>query len=280
MIIGQDKLLKDIDSYNIDSFPRTIMLTGPYGSGKHSIANYIANHFNVDLIDISDKINLDTLESISLSAYPNFYLIDSSVISIKEQNVILKFLEEPLKNAYIILLVENKQNLIETITNRCQEFRLQPYTKETLSKFIENDIDNRFILDICKTPGELKEIKGDKLSDMFKLSEKIINSINKANFANTLTIIDKVSFRNKKDSIVEKDSKFDVFLLTRVTLNQLYEYIKKSNDRWFYEAYDLTVDLERKLEDSKLNLGIDQKYLFAQYITDMWAKSREVINGN
>ena len=61
---------------------------------------------------------------------PKIYIIDSSTISIKEQNIILKFVEEPLKNSYIIILKNSK--LLPTILNRCQKWKFEAYSKEEL----------------------------------------------------------------------------------------------------------------------------------------------------
>lgn len=279
-IVGQDKLLKQLDTYTLDTFPRTAMFVGDYGAGKHLICKMLSEKFNLPLIDISDNINLETLDNICLSTNVNMYLIDASMITEKEQNIILKFLEEPLKNAYIVLLVNNKNRLLPTVTNRCKVFELAKYTKETLSSFIEIDESNKYILDIANTPGEILNLKDSKLSDTVALSDKIINCIHKATFANTLTLLDKVSFRARKNAVVENDtSKIDAFLLTKIIIRKLISNCINNCDPWLFDCYNLTLDLSKKLDNSLQNLGIDQKYLFAQYLSEMWTHSRKYNNG-
>ena len=119
-IIGQDKLLANIDRLSIENFPRTLLLVGEVGSGKHLLCSYIQNKLSFPLIDITTSLSLETIEQAMLRVEPVIYLIDTQNISIKEENVILKFLEEPLKNTYIVLLCTSTNLLLPTVVNRCQ----------------------------------------------------------------------------------------------------------------------------------------------------------------
>ena len=118
-IRGQETILNRISRLNLDTFPRTLMLLGESGSGKHSIVNIIQNTFNLRSEDITEKISLDLLDEIYRRVEPYIYIISINSISIKEENTILKFLEEPLKNSYIILLADCKDGILPTILNRC-----------------------------------------------------------------------------------------------------------------------------------------------------------------
>ena len=123
-IIGQEKLLKKIQSISLDNFPRTLMLEGPKGSGKHIIADIIRQKLNLPLYNITKNISLDTITEICLKVEPSIYLIEGNILTEKTENVILKFLEEPLKNSFIILLVDDKASLLETVINRCQVWKM------------------------------------------------------------------------------------------------------------------------------------------------------------
>lgn len=53
-------------------------------------------------------------------------IIDSiDEMNVSAQNAILKALEEPLKNTYVLLVCHNKNNVLETIQSRCREMRIQ-----------------------------------------------------------------------------------------------------------------------------------------------------------
>ena len=47
MIYCQEKVLSTIDKFNLDTLPRTILLEGQKGSGRHMIINHIARKFNL-----------------------------------------------------------------------------------------------------------------------------------------------------------------------------------------------------------------------------------------
>ena len=43
-MIGQKRLLNVIDNYTIDTFPRSVILIGDQGCGKHTLVNYISEN--------------------------------------------------------------------------------------------------------------------------------------------------------------------------------------------------------------------------------------------
>ena len=131
-IIGQDKLLNYIDSKRRDTFPRSLILLGESGCGKSTVINYISDKLNLPLIDITDNINIDFITSLYEKPEPYIYTIKASNITIKEQNALLKFIEEPLKNSYVIIEVENLNQILATVYNRCQVLKFVPYSKKIL----------------------------------------------------------------------------------------------------------------------------------------------------
>ena len=40
-MIGQKKLLEKLNTYDLDKFPRSLLLLGEKGSGKHLICDYV-----------------------------------------------------------------------------------------------------------------------------------------------------------------------------------------------------------------------------------------------
>ncbi|MEP7195983.1 MAG: hypothetical protein ABI851_05645 [Saprospiraceae bacterium] len=54
----------------------------------------------------------------------------------KESNILLKLLEEPPGNAFIIMVTEDINSILSTVKSRAQEFRLKPVTEELLSEFL------------------------------------------------------------------------------------------------------------------------------------------------
>ena len=259
MILGQDKLLNIIDSFDLDTLPRSLLLIGEKGSGKHLISKYISEKFNLQLIDITNDLTQESIENIYQRVEPYLYIISAPDITVKDQNTILKFIEEPLKNSFVIILCENKNQLLPTVINRCYNLTLAPYNIETLSRFNENNIDDKLILSIIRTPGELREIKGEHISQMFTLADKMINKISTATLPNALTISNKLNFDNSKD-------KFDYRIFLRILLAQIKTKIIEKSDKRLYTMY--------KIVDKVINMiytpNINVKYIFENMIIKLW----------
>ena len=77
MLIGQDKLIQKIDKFTLDTLPRTILLEGLKGSGRHTLINYISNKLNMPVQDISNDLTLETIEEINTRVHPYVYIIDT-----------------------------------------------------------------------------------------------------------------------------------------------------------------------------------------------------------
>ena len=256
-IVGQDKLIKFIDSQNLTTLPRTIMLEGARGSGKHLICNYISDKFCLEQQDISDSLTYETIEEINLKIKPYLYIIDASKITVKNENAILKFLEEPLKNAFIVILTDNRYNQIETIRNRCHIMVMAKYDREQLKQFIKNEEDENVILTICSTPGDIVKMQAHPIKDMLDLCIKILDKIGVASFANTLTLTNNLAFKNEQD-------KYDPIIFFKALL-----YISKcrvlNNEPNSINEFNLTNDYNNRL----LVRNVDKKALFENYLLSL-----------
>ena len=251
-IIGQESILRFIDSHNLSNLPRTIMLEGPFGSGRHTLAKYLSQQYNLELIDISDNLNYEYIEFITLKVEPCLYLINCNKITVKNENAILKFLEEPPKNSFIVLLTENKHSQLDTIRNRCYCLTLQKYTVDQLRLFLSNGLSESVLM-ICRTPGEVLGFQNVSVEDLFALCNKIFDKIQEASFANTLTLVNNLAFKDEKD-------KYNVMLFMRALLLVATDRVMK-NLPYCYSDYALTQDYF-----TRFNVKVDKKYLFENYL--------------
>ena len=260
-IIGQDELKNRIDNTTLDTFPHSLILKGAKGSGKHLFCEYIAEHLGLELIDITDKISLETLTDITIKPTPAIYVIDGTKITVKQENIVLKFLEEPSKSAYIIILCEALRQLLDTIRNRCQCWSIELYNVENLKLFVA-DFDKAYALQIADTPGQLLKLRGQDVDGLFKLCETIVDKIGNANYANTLTITDKIAFDGETD-------KFDLDCFIQAMNFTLMKRVYDTNDRYtymkMYNAYDLTLNLLVDMYTPHIN----KKYLMDNYLTNL-----------
>lgn len=255
MIKGQEKICSFIDSCDLDEFPRSLMLIGEKGAGKHLITSYIANKYNLQTLDITDNISLEIIDQINERVSPYLYIIRINSLSIKEENTILKLLEEPLKNAYLILLTETDNGILPTILNRCQCWRLQNYNKDFLKEFLNED--NNELLSIATTPGQIIELQGSNFKEMHLLCNKIITKITEANLPNILTINNKIAYKDEKD-------KFDYKLIFLLLKELLCTYYKTYNDIKYLKGYLSLNELIKAIK----NITIDPKNLFDKWLLE------------
>ena len=254
-MIGQNKIIKQINDSSLDTFPRSLILLGEKGSGRHSLCDIISTHLNIAISDISDSISFEYLMELTLRPNPSIYTIEASKISVKKQNAILKLLEEPLKNTYIIIICETSSQLLDTIINRCQTWVMQKYSKDELKLFTNNE----YILDIAHTPGQIQELEIQDIDSINKLCDTIIDRLSGANYANILTIADKIDFDN------EDKSKFSLSCFISILNNKLLQKVINDGDIKYTKAFMLTNQLENECNIPKIN----KRYLFDSYLTNL-----------
>lgn len=255
-IIGQNKLQQKISTLSLDNFNHTNLFIGPSGSGKHFFANIIAKKLNLEYVDITEKLNMDDLNALCCSSILYLCVIDVDKISIKDQNTILKFVEEPQRNIFIVLLTENINNVIATIQNRCYKVFFEPYTKEQLSFFNTNNI-NEYYYSVLDTPGKIISTNNEQVEETFSLCKKLIDKFDKANFSNLLSIADKINYVSVENTNIEL---FVDFLLFAIK-----EKIKESNDVLYFDIYKKISDLSNKLKNKTIN----KKYAVINFLSSL-----------
>jgi len=262
MIRGQEKICERIDKSTLDSFPRTLMIVGPRGGGKHLICSYIAEKFNLMQRDITEELSQETIDEISTRVEPYLYIINANALNVKEENVILKFLEEPLKNSFIVLVAETDIGILQTVINRCQIWYLQNYNREFLSTFITNG--NNDVLQIAETPGQVVELMNINFDEAVQLADKIVDKINIASVSNTLTLSNKVSYKESEEN------KVNIQLFVDILISRIHMKWSAIQNSIYVPMYSLTAELKRNLTIKNL----DQKYLFENYLISLWSLVR------
>lgn len=269
-LVGLSKTKSFIDSTTLDSFPHSLILLGKEGSGKKEVCNYISNHLNIDLLDITDELSDELISNIYRFPDLRLYMIDVRRIPQNKQNVFLKLFEEPTSNAFVVVLANSKFQLLSTVLNRGTILNLDIYSKEELKDIcIKNNIsvEDKYIGTLLKTPGDVLKLYSNNVNmdDINDLCDKIVDKLGIASFTNTLTIIDKINFKDEFD-------KLDLDLL----LNSLYiKYIdryQKTKDKLNLECGRIVDDTIKKLSfDSRLN----KKTMMTSMLVDLWILNRE-----
>lgn len=241
------------------------MLLGERGCGKHTFVSEISKTLTIPLVDITDDISLETINKAMLEPMPVIYMIDSSSITVKEENTILKFLEEPMKNTYIVILCENKNGLIETVVNRCIIWEFEKYNSSFCREFVKDSKLEEMILRVATTPGQVIELESNNIQEMFDLANKMFDRIAFASIPNALSISDKFSFKNEKN-------KFNIDMFVKILICKITDLVRSVTDYKLYNAYILTDELSNNINARLVN----KRYLFEDYLIRL----RDVLRGD
>lgn len=151
-IVGNQRtviaLKKLLESRNV---PHGILLQGPTGCGKTTLARIIAKHFGSDdnsifeinaantngveaIRDIAKTANLATL-----GGKAKTYILDEShQLTNAAQECLLKVLEDSPKHCYFIFCTTNPENLTKTIRGRLTSFEVSPLREAEVQQLLQN----------------------------------------------------------------------------------------------------------------------------------------------
>ena len=282
-------LNKIFSQINFSSLPHGIILNGPDGIGKSILGKEIAktliiknddlksiNLFNLNIhpdffllnkdkiltrhISYRDKEWDDELGNRNiidfLSMTPSIstnkvaLIINAHTMNEVSQNALLKSLEEPAPNSFIILLTNRSNSLLQTIYSRCQIFNMPSLTDNEINEWlvskgisdfnikdfpsyispinILNDIENNqhmVFKDFIKSMKIFLSNQSDSKSFLQNLSTYDIDLISKINYMiEFLKILLKSKLLDEKLSGVYKDfenSNFSTLKISNI-INELH----------------------------------------------------------
>lgn len=159
-LIGNEKVKRTVLSFIASgSIPHAILVTGDAGTGKHTLAEYIAGaavctgnekpcgnchgcgmakaHSHPDIIHIKreagkKELGVSVIREVRSDAFIRPHEADRKVYIIEDadcmnqssQNAILKVLEEPPESVIFILISKSKAFLLPTVISRCTALSL------------------------------------------------------------------------------------------------------------------------------------------------------------
>lgn len=164
-LFGQDHLKPILSEWFTDvrKIPQSILMHGPYGTGKTSIARMIAEKLATNPTDINEmnaaaSRGIDDIRDLADSTMfsglggNKVYIVDElHQMTPAAQSALLKVIEEPKPGIYFILCTTDFAKLLDTIRSRCTKlevrlldetncFALMNYLNPNLSQEIKEDI--------------------------------------------------------------------------------------------------------------------------------------------
>lgn len=264
-IIGQEKLLRTLDNYNIFTLPKTMLFLGEEGCGKHLVAKTLANRLQLKTVIIDDKVTADTLIEYNQSPIKTLYILDLTKFTTKDQNKFLKFIEEPAASVHIIVLANSELGLLPTILNRCLKYTFEPYTIDQLKEFswmIGSDVDE-LVFKVCKTPGQLAGVDPKMISELSLYCNNLIDNIDKFSYQALMDFVLRVNYAENYD-------KYDFDLFFRVL-----EYI--SADKYIKENKLIAMKiylLTKEALQNKMNKSVAKEAFMFNFLNKLWEVAR------
>lgn len=255
-IIGQTKLLSKINA--MEHLPKTLMFLGPAGCGKHTIAKYAAEKFGLDFVEIEEFMSVQDLEDYTYKTIDTLYLINLNKFTEKQQNQFLKFIEEPSKSVYIILIANSEAGILNTILNRSIKYHLEPYTKEQIAQ-ITNTSVNDLAFKIFQTPGKLLNLTEQSFREVLNLANIVVHSINRATYSNILTVSTKINYKDLYNKI-----DFNLFF-------DAVEYLALEDYKNNKTEQSLTVfKITNQFKQYTTQQNLIKEILMINYLTILW----------
>ena len=230
-MIGQNKNIELIKKWRLNrSFPRFIIIEGESGSGRLTLAKEIIKQLNATGIisDISKDSVRDIIEQANQNSSRIVYLFeDCDDMSIQAKNSLLKVVEECPNNAYFIMTIQHRENMLDTILSRGTLIKIEPYTDEQLREFTNSDL----VMQLFRNPESCKLYSEDDCNEAIKLAENIYNAIQSKSGVKLLSYCQNISEKDNGDKLdADIVLKAFIFRFKRVLSVQQYIYILKAKN--------------------------------------------------
>lgn len=183
-----------------NSFPRFVIVTGERGSGKKTMAKYIAKQLKAYEIYPGNSVEAvrEAIENSYKCAGTTAYIFpDADKMSIQAKNAMLKITEEPPRQAYFIMTVESMNNTLSTLKSRGTEIQMECYGTLELEQLIAEPNDNdKLALAIATTPGQLEQLRSLNVTEFYAFCEKVLDNVATVTGVNAFKIGNNFKFKD------------------------------------------------------------------------------------
>ena len=251
-VVGHKDILKYISSaVENNRVSHAYILNGERGSGKRMLANLFAttllcesgnsepcgkchscrqaesgNH--PDIIRVThekpnsisvDDIRTQVNNTVDIKPYQGPYKVyiipQADLMTPQAQNAILKTIEEPPAYAVVMLLADNPDALLPTISSRCVQLNLKPVGDQLVKDYLMNEMhvpDYQAEVDASLAQGNIG--KAERIARSPEYEETLESALRMAKYADSMPLYEIVETIKKltaeKDNI---DDYFDIFSL-------------------------------------------------------------------
>ena len=201
-----NSILSDKEDYSYDFMNFTInplnrsfrLINQQYHSNFYLIENFIHKR-TIDIKQVKNMISY--LNKTSFQKKIKFILIDNAeYLNLHSVNALLKIIEEPPSNTFIIFIHNSSIKLIETLKSRCIEFKIF-FSNQEKQKILDNLLiyyDLKIDLNFLEKIKSFYDSPGTILNLIKLINEGVIDT-NKTDLINVISNLMDFNLKNKNN---------------------------------------------------------------------------------
>ena len=268
LISGEDGIGKSI----LAEILGKLILNGDLNREYVDIINYKPSKasFGVDDVrEIIDEVNKKPFEGDKKV----IIIHQGNKLTIQAQNALLKTIEEPPTEVYIIILCESLELILDTIKSRCEIYKLTPLTKDELYKYIaikgydySEEKKSSAIAFSEGIPGRIDRYFSD--TELQELRDKIVDLLLQLTNNEIEAILEKeeqlVSYKQNKEEVINVLSSFIRDILVNkevynenliINRDKIKEIERLTNEMSFKKLNKMLLGLQEASKNIKNNVS-------------------------
>jgi DNA polymerase-3 subunit delta' len=317
-VIGQEKIIEHLkNAIKTDKVSHAYIFSGERGTGKKLLASLFAmtllcekqgtdpcmdcssckkamskNHpdiisvvhekpNSIGIREIRDQL-IDDVEIRPYSGPYKIYIInDAQKMTLQAQNALLKTIEEPPSYAIILLLTENPDAFLPTITSRCVSLDLKPVSDHMVKNYLMEHMhipDYQAEVDASLAQGNIGRAKQAATSEEFEqLSQDALHIVENAKDMQLYELIDAIKEMSEDKNNIDDYLEFftlwfrDVLLfkatreIDSLVFKQEINHIKERAQVSSYEGLEHIIDAIKNARirlKANVNFDLTMELLF------------------
>lgn len=266
-MVGQKKNIKWVNTaIENDKVPKSIVIIGPKGSGKRTMAKFIAEKLNC--VYAPSDIKVDAVRQVIDTAYKTtdkvlYCFENADNMKNAAKNALLKVTEEVPTYAWFVMTLMDDSTLLPTIKSRSFVMNMQPYTAEDKGLILSSlDTEGKltpeqqsYFIEMANTPYELQKLF-EYGQDFLDYVEMVADNISVVESANAFKSGNKLALKSNDEGY-----DLSLFMLAFVQL-----CIKRITEGKSPIKYASGVPCTNRAYQDSMKLGVNKQQLFDWWV--------------